>query len=108
LVQAAAECEMAITNGNPNSLAGFLLAGKPQLAVPYTMEKYLIARRLELLGAGLSAPMRRPGNLAAKLRAVLMQRNFRRAAESFAARYAGGSEAALVQRMRERLALRTC
>ena len=107
LVQAAAECEMAITNGNPNSLAGFLLAGKPQLAVPYTMEKYLIARRLELLGAGLSAPMRRPDNLAAKLRAVLVQRNFRRAAESFAARYAGGSEAALVQRMRERLALRT-
>jgi hypothetical protein len=49
--------------------------------------------------------MRRPGDLAAKLRAVLSQRNFRRAAESFASRYAGGSEAALVQRMRERLAL---
>lgn len=105
LGRAAAECAACITNANINSMMGFLLAGKPQLAVPSTLEKYLVGRRLELLGAGLSAPRRAPGDLLAKLHAVLHRREFRRAAERFATRYAGGDEGRMVDTIKQRLGL---
>lgn len=105
LKQAAAEADAYLSNANINSMMAFLLAGKPQLVVPYTLEKYLVGRRLEMLGAGLSAPRKAPGDVAAKLRAVLTQRSYRRAAEQFAARHAGGSEATLAAEMARRLKL---
>ena len=105
LSRAAAECAACITNANINSMMGFLLAGKPQLTVPSTLEKYIVGRRLELLGAGLSAPQRAPGDLEAKLHAVLHRREFRRAAERFAGRYAGGDERGMVDTIKQRLGL---
>ena len=105
LTRAAAACDGCITNGNINSMMPFLLAGKPQLVVPSTLEKYLVGRRLELLGAGLSAPQRAPGDLRAKLAAVLTQRSFRRAAEQFATRYASGDEHQAVRLVLHRLGL---
>ncbi len=105
LTQAAAEADAYLSNANINSMMAFLLAGKPQLVVPYTLEKYLVGRRLEMLGAGLSAPRKSPGDVVAKLRAVLTQRSYRRAAEQFALRYAGGSEATLTAEMGRRLRL---
>ncbi len=107
LARAAVEADAYVSNANINSMMAFLLAGKPQLVLPYTLEKYLVGRRLELLGAGLSAPRRAPGDLPAKLRAVLLQRDCRRAAERFAARYAGLDESFATTRMQTRLALGT-
>lgn len=103
LAVTASQCDAVVTNANLNSMTAFLLAGKPQLAVPYTLEKYQLARCLELLGAGLAAPRTRPGDLVAKLRAVLTQRDYRRAAEQFAARYAGGSQATQAVEMQRRI-----
>lgn len=105
LSQAAAESDLCLSNANSNSMMPFLLAGKPHVVVPYTLEKYLIGRRLELLGAGFSAPRNRPGDLAAKLAAVLHQRDFRRAAERFARRYSGQDGASLTRRLEAMLAL---
>ncbi|HMM76801.1 MAG TPA: hypothetical protein PJ986_13900 [Gammaproteobacteria bacterium] len=105
LAQAAVQADAYLSNANLNSMMAFLLAGKPQLVLPYTLEKYLVGRRLEMLGAGLSAPRRAPGDLLAKLRAVLHRRDFRRAAERFAARYAGLGEDAAAARMQARLGL---
>lgn len=105
LARAAADADACLSNANVNSMMAFLLAGKPQLVVPYTLEKYLVGRRLELLGAGLSAPLRGPGDLAGKLRAVLTQRGFRRAAAAFASRYAGVDEDHVAQAMERRLGL---
>ncbi|MGE3774952.1 MAG: glycosyltransferase, partial [Gammaproteobacteria bacterium] len=105
LMQAAAQADAYVSNANINSMMAFLLAGKPQLVLPYTLEKYLVGRRLEMLGAGLSAPRRAPGDLAAKLRAVLHGRDCRRAAERFAARYAGLGEDTAAARMQARLGL---
>lgn len=105
LARAAAEADAYVSNANINSMMAFLLAGKPQLVVPYTLEKYLVGRRLEILGAGLSAPRRNAGDLVAKLRAVLTQRQYRRAAERFASKYAGGDESTHAAEMRRRLNL---
>jgi len=69
------------------------------------MEKYLVGRRLELLGAGLSAPQVAPGDLPAKLDAILRRREFRRAAERFAERYAGGDEIGAIATIKQRLGL---
>lgn len=105
LGQAAAQADAYVSNANINSMMAFLLAGKPQLVLPHTLEKYLVGRRLEMLGAGLSAPRRAPGDLPAKLRAVLLGRDCRRAAERFAARYAGRDEDMAAARMQARLGL---
>jgi UDP:flavonoid glycosyltransferase YjiC (YdhE family) len=105
LAHAAAEADACVSNANINSMMAFLLAGKPQFVVPYTLEKYLVGRRLEILGAGLSAPRRNTGDLVAKLRAVLTQRQYRRAAERFASKYAGGDESTHAAEMWRRLGL---
>lgn len=105
LQRAAVEADAYVSNANINSMMAFLLAGKPLLVLPYTLEKYLVGRRLEMLGAGLSAPRREPGDLTAKLKAVLTQRSYRRSAEQFARRHAGRSEAEAAQRMFERLGI---
>lgn len=76
-----------ITNGSLNSVAGFLAAGLPQLALPSNLERHMVGRRLELTGGGLMTRWREPERLADKLRAVISDRSFRRNAERFAARY---------------------
>jgi len=96
---AAAQCEAVVTHGTLNTVSAFLLAGKPQLALPNNLERYMVGRRLELIGAGLMAPLFKPGDVAAKLRAVLSDRAFTRAARRFAGRYAGADPSQQVKIM---------
>ncbi len=88
---AAAECSAAVTNGGLNTVSGFLRKGVPQLALPNNLERYMVARRLELAGGGLAVGPVDTGNLATNLRAVLNDRSFARGAERFAARHRGDS-----------------
>jgi UDP:flavonoid glycosyltransferase YjiC (YdhE family) len=53
------------------------------------MERHMVGRRLELMGGGLMAVLAKPDTLAAKLRAVLHDRAYGRAAARFARKYAG-------------------
>lgn len=101
--QVAKQCHIAITNGNLTTTVGLLLAGRPQLLLPYTLEKYLIARCVELQGAGLAVGTGDP-LLETKLDAVLRQRAYARGAESFAARHAQLSPATQVQALRKAIA----
>lgn len=84
---AAMQCRAALSNGGLNTVSAFLRAGRPQLALPNNLERYMVGRRLELAGGGLMAPDFEPGNVTAKLYAVLNDRAFSRAASSFAERY---------------------
>ncbi|MBI4693331.1 MAG: hypothetical protein HY749_04850 [Gammaproteobacteria bacterium] len=86
--RAAAESALMITNANLNTLVSGLKAGTPQLAVPYNLEKFLTARRLEEYGAGLAAPRLAPGDIPGKIAALLAAPAFREAAGRFAAKYA--------------------
>jgi len=81
------DCSIFVNNASFNTVISGLLAGKPQLVLPLTAEKYLTGRRLELLGAGLAAPLLRPGDITAKLRAVLNDKQYARAAQKFAVKY---------------------
>ena len=84
---AASQCQAVISNGGLNTVSAIMCAGRAQLTLPNNLERYMVGRRLELTGAGLMAPTENPGDLAAKLRAVLHDRAFSRAAERFAERY---------------------
>lgn len=89
LSAAGAACQAIVNNGNLTTAAGALLAGKPQLCLPGTAEQYMNARRIELLGAGLAAPRRRPDDINAKLHALLYEPGYARAAARVAHKYAG-------------------
>lgn len=85
--RAGREASLFVHNGNLNTTAAGLLVGKPQLAIPTTAERYLNARRLELLGAGLAARQDDLGNISVKLKALLSDSGYTRAAERFAKKY---------------------
>ena len=89
LSAAGAACQAFVTNGNLSTAAAGLLAGKPLLCLPGSAEQYINSRRIELLGAGLAAPQRQPGDIAAKLHALLNESGYTRAAARFADKYAG-------------------
>ncbi len=91
LAAVATIADAVITNGSLNSVAGFLAAGVPQLALPNNLERHMVGRRLELTGGGLMTRWRNPDRLADKLRAVLSDRAFRRNAQRFANRYSAAS-----------------
>lgn len=101
--RAAAESALMITNANLNTLVAGLKAGTPQLAVPYNLEKFLTARRLEEYGAGLAAPRLAPGDIAGKIAALLGSPAFREAAGRFAARYAQEAGTETLQAMYDSL-----
>ncbi|HJP35779.1 MAG TPA: hypothetical protein QF901_07290 [Gammaproteobacteria bacterium] len=84
---AAAQCQVAVSNGSLNTVAGFLRAGRSQLVLPDNLERYMVGRRLELIGAGLVAPLAIRAGMSARLRGVLMDRSIARAAEHFSDRY---------------------
>ena len=89
--QVCADCDLGITCGNFGTTANILLAGKPVLVTPLDLEKYMLGRRVEALGAGLVAPGLQPAGMTAKLQTLLEDGRYRLAAEQFATRYAGGA-----------------
>jgi hypothetical protein len=46
-------CDLAVLNGNHGTSASMLLAGKPMLQVPITLEQWHLAKAIEKLGAAL-------------------------------------------------------
>lgn len=99
----AAPFELAVTNGNFNTVCRLLLRGTPQLVLSYDIEKYQVGRRVEALGAGLCVPRARVADLPRVISALLRQREYRRAAAHFAARYAASTAAAERHTLRARL-----
>lgn len=84
----ASESDLAVLNGTHGATAEFLMAGKPILQLPIYLEQRLVAQRTVDLGAGLTANRTRFGEICRQLDALLQDSQFRKNAESFAARYA--------------------
>jgi len=84
----------------------FLLMGKPLLLFPGHLEQFLLARRVEEMGAGLLVnPEQAPVDLQTKLRRVLHEHAFTENAQAFARKYAAFPQetviAHLVRRVEE-------
>jgi hypothetical protein len=99
---AAAGCDAFINYGAHGATAEMLLAGKPVLLLPETIEQNLVAVRVQQLGAGLTPPAKGDFNLSAALRQLLDDPSLRQAAEKFAARHAPQIRAQIIPALAER------
>ena len=81
--------DVAICNATHGTTTQLLLSGIPLLLLPLHAEQSLVARNVERLGAGLSAPQRRPKSMELKLDTVTTTDSYRAAARKFAASYRG-------------------
>ena len=92
---AAQECDVFVNYGALGTVSEMLLAGKPGVLWPDTVERWLVARRAGQLGAVLSAPHSGAFDAAAAIRQVLEDSSLRQNAERFAARYRSHDRAAV-------------
>ena len=89
LARTAREADAAITYASMSTVTSFLLKGKPVLLLPGQLEQFLLARRVEEMGAGLLVNLeQQPVDLEQKLRRVLFEADFALNARAFALKYA--------------------
>jgi UDP:flavonoid glycosyltransferase YjiC (YdhE family) len=100
LAQTIAEADLFVGNGNMNSVAQALLAGKPVLALPILLEQLLIGNRVQALGLGcVVARADDAAQLAAQIGALLRDEACTARAQAFAQRQSGlSSQPALLVR----------
>lgn len=109
IAQMTREADLAVTYASLATTTAFLLAGKPLLLLPGHLEQFLVARRVEAMGAGrLVNPEQPPGDLSAVLADLIGNPSWRGNAQAFAAKYAAFDQQAvignLVRRINEILA----
>ncbi|HJQ80663.1 MAG TPA: nucleotide disphospho-sugar-binding domain-containing protein, partial [Lacipirellulaceae bacterium] len=95
--KAAKECDVAIFNGTAGSMTAMLLAGIPQLNIPFYLEQIVGSRRVADLRAGLVANPRRPEQIAARLMLLLKSDGYRQHAKAFSQKYADFSPQQAIQ-----------
>jgi UDP:flavonoid glycosyltransferase YjiC (YdhE family) len=89
LAQTASQADAAVTYASLSTVTSFLLKGKPLLLLPGHLEQFLLARRVEEMGAGLIVnPEQAPADLELKLRRILDEAEFALNAQAFARKYA--------------------
>jgi len=81
-------CDLAVLNGNHGTTFSMLLAGKPTLQLPITLEQALFSQAVQRLGAAVVAPVDAPQAAVAGLMEMLGSESYAQAARRFAARYA--------------------
>lgn len=85
----ARQADAAVTYASPAATIAFLMAGKPALMIPGQLEQFLLARRVEQMGAGLLVnPEKPPHDLGSKLQRILEEPEFIGNARAFAQKYA--------------------
>jgi UDP:flavonoid glycosyltransferase YjiC (YdhE family) len=83
-------CDLAIGYAGHAMTAGMLIAGVPLLLLPTQLEQFLLAKRVEALGAGITVnPEVPPPDYAAVIRRMLDMPGYREHARMFAKIYAG-------------------
>ncbi len=85
--KAAAECDAFFNYSPHNTVAEFLLAGKPGVLVPDLHERILTGRRATALGACLAPQSDNSADVAAALNRIVEDLAPRKAAVAFAARW---------------------
>lgn len=104
LTKTGQEADAAITYGSLSTTARFLLAGKPVLLLPGHLEQFLMARRVEEMGAGLLVDPERPaGDLTQKLQQVIFDSLFAGNAQAFARKYAAFPQEVVVNNLVRRI-----
>lgn len=89
LAQVGRECDLAVHNANHGTASELLLAGRPMLQVPITLEQQVLARTVCRLGAAeaIRAAKVTTAEFAQKLDALLTSRHYAEVARAFAARH---------------------
>lgn len=95
---AARDCDAFVSYASHGMAAELLLAGKPGLLLPDTLERELVARRVKQLGAAL-VPGSGDFNLSAALRQLIDDPAPRAAAASFSARHAAQDRTQILPRI---------
>ncbi len=89
LARTAGEADAAVTYAGMSTAASFLWRGKPLLLLPGHLEQFLLARRIEEMGAGLLVNPEQPStDLELRLRRILFEPEFALNAQAFARKYA--------------------
>jgi UDP:flavonoid glycosyltransferase YjiC (YdhE family) len=84
-----ADCDLAIGYAGHALTAGMLMAGVPLLLLPGHLEQFLLAVRVEAMGAGIAVnPESPPPDYAAVIRRMLEAQSYREQARLFAGKYA--------------------
>ena len=103
--QMTREADAAITYASLATTTAFLLAGKPLLMLPGHLEQFLVARRVEEMGAGrLVSPEQAPGDLRALIADLVDNPSWRANAQAFAAKYAAFDQRAVLANLVRRIA----
>ena len=58
IAEAAAQCDVGVNHGGHNIVGSLLMAGRPQLCLPWTLPEGVTSRKLAAMGTGLFCPMR--------------------------------------------------
>jgi hypothetical protein len=103
LESVARQCDLALTNASHGATAHMLLGGVPLLQVPFFVEQFLIATKVEQLGAGMLVPPANAAGFERALRFMLERDHFRAAAQAFASRYRSHHADTLAMRIVDRL-----
>ncbi len=104
IAQMARDAECAVTYASLATTTAFLLAGKPVLLLPGHLEQFMLARRVEEMGAGrLVNPEQAPGDLRPLLTDLLADPRWRGNATAFATKYAAFDQAAVLGNLARRV-----
>jgi UDP:flavonoid glycosyltransferase YjiC (YdhE family) len=96
--------DVAITYGSHGLTAGFLRAGKPVLVLPAQIEQYLLAKRVEALGAGcLMSPKDSFNNIEDSIRGLVQERSYSEAAKAFAQSSGGLDQDSVIEKIVNRV-----
>ncbi|MCF8150642.1 MAG: hypothetical protein K9K30_02010 [Burkholderiaceae bacterium] len=103
--QMSREADVGITYSSLATTTAFLLAGKPLLLLPWHLEQFMLARRVEEMGAGrLVNPEQPPGDLRATITDLIDNPSWRSNARAFADKYAAFDQQAVVGNLVRRIA----
>lgn len=96
--------DVAITYGGHGLTAGFLRAGKPVLVLPAQLEQYLLAKRVEALGAGcLLNPNDSASNVEDLIHGLTQGSRYAAAAKAFAHASGGIDQDTVIERIVNRV-----
>ena len=99
-----AEAHVIVSYAAYASVLSFLLAGKPAFSLPFHLEQFLFARRIEMMGAGLLMdPEQPPVDMTAKMQRVVHDAFFTGNARAFAQKYAAFSQETVVSNIVRRI-----
>lgn len=97
LARTSSEADAAVLYAAMSTMTSFLLRGKPVLMLPGHLEQFLLARRVEEMGAGLLVnPEQPPVDLEHKLRRILFEPDFALNAQAFAHKYSNFPQDAVI------------